>query len=91
MSAIAISEGTFVAAGTEKLDRETDGAVWTSLDAVTWTRLPATSLATAAFTEAGRGEGVRDLLVDGDRFVALGREWRTGDDDADVWIGRLEG
>jgi DNA-binding SARP family transcriptional activator len=90
MSAITVSEGMFVAAGTDEVENETDGAVWTSLDAMTWTRLPPTAIETADFTEAGRGEGVRDLLVDGDRIVALGREWRTGDDDADVWIGQLE-
>ena len=90
MSAITLSHGMFVAAGTETVGNETDGAVWTSLDVTTWTRPLPTALETAAFTESGRGEGVRDLLVDGDRFVALGREWRSGDDDADVWIGRLE-
>jgi hypothetical protein len=90
MSAVTVSDETFVAAGTEKVGNETDGAVWTSLDAITWIRLPPTAIETASFTEAGRGEGVRDLLVDGDRFLALGREWRSGDDDADVWIGRLE-
>ena len=88
MSAIVSGQEMLVAAGSETMGRETDGAVWTSLDGITWRRQP-TTLAMSAFTDIGRSEGVRDLVATQDRFIALGRERRGHDDDADIWIGLL--
>jgi DNA-binding SARP family transcriptional activator len=88
MSAIVGGREILIAAGSETLGRETDGAVWTSVDGSRWVRLT-TSLATSALTDFGRSEGVRDLLATEDRFIALGRERRGQDDDANVWIGQL--
>lgn len=89
ISAVAVWEGGLVAAGREVLDDEIDGAIWISSDGTTWIRQSPTSPELSAFVGVEEEQGVRALVVDGDRFVAFGREGRGGDDDADVWIGQL--
>jgi hypothetical protein len=86
MSGLAASDGVIVAAGSEVVDREIDGAVWTSRDGTTWTREDPTSPEMSTFTDYGR-QGVRAILSTDAGFVAMGREGRGPNDDADVWIG----
>ena len=74
----------------EVVGRETNAAVWTSLDGTTWTRLPVDSPEGSTFNDFG-GQAIRALLVVDDVFVALGREGRGGDDDGDIWLGRPAG
>ena len=90
MSAITTARGLIVAAGREVVGRETNAAVWTSLDGTTWTRLPVDSPEGSTFNDFG-GQAIRALLVVDDVFVALGREGRGGDDDGDIWLGRPAG
>jgi hypothetical protein len=89
ISAVAVWEGGIVAAGREVVDDEIDGAIWISSDGTRWIRQSPTAPELSAFVGIEEEQGVRALVVDGDRFVAFGREGRGGDDDADVWIGQL--
>jgi hypothetical protein len=88
MSTVASVNGLIVAAGTDVVDSTQDAAVWTSTDGTSWTREPPTSSGMSTFTDYGR-QGVRALVAFDGGFVALGREGRGGDDDADVWTGRV--
>jgi hypothetical protein len=87
MSSVASSESLLVAGGTEIVGNEVNAAIWTSPDGTTWTRSPSTTPGMSSLVDYGR-QWIRALLATEDGFVALGREGRGRDDDADIWIGR---
>ena len=90
LSAVASSDGLIVAAGTETLDREKNGAVWLSTDGMSWSRQSPTAPGMSTLSDFGR-QGIRELLVVDGVVVALGWEGRGTDDDADAWLGHPTG
>ena len=64
-----------------RLGSDTDGAVWTSPDGVTWSRVPHDE---AVFGDADR-QSMRSVVAVGSRLVAAGDDASGGNMDAAVW------
>lgn len=82
MSSIAVGGPGLVAVGTESSGDDADGAVWISLDGLTWERVPPDE-------EALGGSGdqsMRSVTAGGPGFVAVGSQTRDLDSDAAVWV-----
>ncbi len=63
-------------------------AVWTSLDGLTWSRVPHDD---AVFGEAdGRWTGITSVINFGPGVVAVGADRSSGDVDAAVWVAATE-
>ncbi len=76
--AVAPGGPGYVAIGTKTLKGVSTGAVWTSIDGTTWSRLPPTRI--EALTFPGKQQ---DLIAYGDELVVVGRGRHA---DAEVWI-----
>jgi hypothetical protein len=81
MDSIAAAASGLVAVGLEKIDNDTDAAVWTSPDGVVWSRVPHDE---AVF---GGGDVQKTMSVAAweSGFVAVGMDLSGGDFDAAVW------
>jgi hypothetical protein len=87
MSVVTASPLGLVAAGSESLGHDVNGAVWTSPDGLTWVRLPGDTPAMSPLTDPSGRQDVRVLIPTETGFLALGAERRGRDLDADAWIG----
>jgi DNA-binding SARP family transcriptional activator len=87
MSVVTTSPLGLVAAGSEALGHDVNGAVWTSPDGLTWVRLPGDTPAMSPLTDPSGRQDVRVLIPTETGFLALGAERRGRDLDADAWIG----
>jgi hypothetical protein len=87
---VAAGSGGFVAVGGDGAARDSgccpaaEAAVWTSIDGVSWVRVPTGPVFQISPEEMGRDRGVRAWIVVawGSRFIAAGQ---SGDDLA-IWI-----
>ena len=81
MSSIAVGGPGLVAVGTESSGDDAYGAVWTSVDGLTWTRVPHDEE-----TLGGPGDqSMRSVAAGGPGLVAVGSQSRGLDSDAAVW------
>ena len=87
MYTVAASSLGLVAAGSEVTEEDTDAAVWTSIDGITWERLPGHAPTMTALTDVALQE-IKGLIPFDEGFLAFGAEGTTKDElDARVWIG----
>jgi serine/threonine-protein kinase len=88
MSALALFGSTIVAAGySDTAAGDSNGAIWLSTDGTNWIRQG--PVATSALAGQGR-QRINGLVVLGQKLVAVGSETRAFDDQASVWIGKVE-
>ena len=81
MLAVTAGGPGLVAVGWDQSGGESDGAVWTSPDGISWTRIPHDE---ALFGGAGR-QTIYSVVAGGPGLVAVGADESGGDDDAVVW------
>jgi hypothetical protein len=79
-SVAAVGPG-LVAVGYDTSGGDQDAAVWTSFDGLTWSRVPHDEL-----VFGGEGDQIiRAVTIGGPGLVAVGTDYRHGDQDAAVW------
>ncbi len=78
MKSVTVGGPGLVAVGSVGNDGDADAAVWTSVDGVTWSRVPHDE---AVFGGAG-GQLMRSVTAGGPGLVAVG----DADTDAAVWV-----
>ena len=82
MTSVASSHGLLVAVGFDQVGRG-DAAVWTSTDALTWTRIPHDESVFGGGEDGGAE--MTSVEIYGHGFVAGGLQQSAGDMDAVVW------
>ena len=81
MGDVAVGTGRVVVVGTDTSGGDSDAAVWTSSDGVSWTRIPHDEA-----TLGGDGEqAMLAVVVGGPGFVTVGSDASGGDGDIAVW------
>jgi hypothetical protein len=81
MRSVAVGGPGLVAVGWDTPDGDSNAAVWTSPDGLSWTRVPHDE---AVFGGTG-DQGMQSVTAGGPGLVAVGNEWLHGDSDAAVW------
>lgn len=85
MLGVTVLGSELVAVGTAPSEGGLDGAVWTSEDGIDWARVDPDSTSVTALGGLGK-QYVIEVLEFRGGLAAFGREGRTRNDDADVWL-----